>query len=199
MSTIIAGGFENIEYGNRALQRLSEAGVDREHICTYRVNPPGMHDRTAVGGDRHSSPGTKHEGGNAAKGAAVGAAVGLAAGAVMTPFLGPAGVAAGVGVGAYTASLVGGLKGTNDEPQPGHEDFRPAEMLVAVNLDAVGVDEGTLTRIFEESGAWQVERAEGQWADGVWADFDPATRPNLIGGRDRFDNRPAGENSGAQR
>ncbi len=198
MSTIIAGGFENIEYGNRALQRLTEAGVDKEYICTYRVNPPGMHDRTPIGGDRSASPGTRHEHGNAAKGAAIGAAAGLAAGAAMTPFLGLAGVVAGIGVGAYTASLVGGLKGTDKEPQPGHEDFRPAEMLVAVNADAAGVDEVTLTRIFEESGAWQVERAEGRWADGVWADFDPATRPYLVGGRDRNDTRPAGENTPAR-
>ena len=198
MGTIIAGGFENIEYGNRALQRLSEAGVDKEYICTYRVNPPGMHDRTAVGGDRDASPGAKHEGGNAAKGAAIGAAAGLAAGAAMTPFLGPAAIAAGIGVGAYTASLVGGLKGTDNEAQPGHEDFRPAEMLVAVSLDQVGVDEATLTRIFEDCGAWQVERAEGTWSDGVWADFDAATRPHLIGGRDRNDTRAAGENTPAR-
>ena len=195
MSTIIAGGFENIEYGNRALQRLSEAGVPTEYICTYRVNPPGMHDRTTIGGDRDSSPGARHEHGNAAKGAAVGAAAGVAAGAAMTPFLGPVGIAAGIGVGAYTASLVGGLSGTKKEPQPGHEDFRPAEMLVAVNFDAAGVTEAELVRIFEESGAWQVERAQGTWADGVWSDFDAATSPHLIGGRDRLDRRPPGENT----
>ena len=195
MSTIIAGGFANIEYGNRALQRLSEAGVDPEYICTYRVNPPGMHDRTPIGGDRDASPGARHEHDNAAKGAAIGAAAGIAAAAVMTPFLGPAGIAAGAGVGAYTASLVGGLKGTDHEAQPGHEDFRPAEMQVAVNADAAGAEEAALKRIFEESGAWQVERASGTWSDGVWADFDPATRPYLIGGRDRNDTRPAGENT----
>jgi hypothetical protein len=131
MSTIIAGGFENLEYGNRALERLSRAGVPTGYIFTHRVIPPGMHDRTPVG--------------------------------------------------AYTAS--------------GHEDLRPAEMLVAVNADAAGVDEQSLVRIFEECGAWRVERAEGRWADGVWADFDPVTRPLLIGGHDRFDTRPAGENS----
>src|SRR5260221_3704020 len=104
MSTIIAGGFENIEYGNRALQRLTEAGVDKEYICTYRVNPPGMHDRTPIGGDRSASPGTRHEHRNAAKGAAIGAAAGLAAGAAMTPFLGLAGRGAGDGVRAFSAA-----------------------------------------------------------------------------------------------
>jgi hypothetical protein len=195
MSTIIAGGFENIEYGNRALERLQQAGVPTEYICTYRVNPPGMHDRASLGGDREASPGARHEHGHAGKGAVIGAAAGLAAGAAMTPFFGPAGIATGVGVGAYTASLVGGLKGTNEEPQPGHEDLRPAEMLVAVDADAAGVDEDALLKIFEECGAWQVERADGRWADGVWADFDPLTRPRLIGGRDRFDARPAGQSS----
>jgi hypothetical protein len=195
MSTIIAGGFENIEYGNRALQRLAQAGADKEYICTYRVNPPGMHDRTAIGGDRDASPGTRHEQDSAGKGAAIGAAAGLAAGAAMMPFLGPAALVAGAGVGAYTASLVGGLKGTDDETQPGHGDLRPAEMLVAVNVDAAGVDEATVARIFEQSGAWQVERADGLWADGVWEDFDPASRPLLIGGSDRGDTRAAGKST----
>ncbi|HEY4998499.1 MAG TPA: hypothetical protein VII36_05120, partial [Usitatibacter sp.] len=177
-------GFENIEYGNRALLQLSQAGVPTEHMCTYRVNPPGMHDRATLGGDREASPGALHEGGNAGKGAVVGAAAGLAAAVAMTPFIGPAGLAAGVGVGAYTASLLGGLEGTSDEPQPGHGDLRPAEMLVAVHLDAAGIGEPALVRIFEECGAWQVERADGRWDDGVWIDFDPVTRPHLIGGRD---------------
>jgi hypothetical protein len=195
MSTIIAGGFENITYADRALARLLELGVSQEYICTYRVNPPGMHDRTPIGGDHDASAGTRHEHGNAAKGAAIGAAAGLAAGAAMTPFLGPAAIAAGVGVGAYTASLVGGLKGTDKEVQPGHEDMRPAEVLVAVNADAAGIQQDGLVTVFEGAGAWQVELAEGTWADGVWADFDPASYPHLIGGRDRFDTRPAGENT----
>jgi hypothetical protein len=195
MSKIIAGGFETITAANAALQRLVEAGVPSEYICTYRVNPPGMHDRTAIGGDRDASPGAKKADKGAVKGAAVGAMVGLAAGAAMTPFLGPAGIAAGIGVGAYTGSLVGGLKETSHEPQPGHADLRPAETLVAVNADKAGVDEQTLVRIFEEAGAWQVERAEGRWENGVWADFDPVSYPRLIGGRDTRDQRPAGESS----
>lgn len=195
MSTIIAGGFETLQKADVALQRLSAAGVPREFMCTYRVNPPGMHDRTPIGGDRDESPGAKHVEGGSAKGVAVGTAAGLALGAAMTPFLGPLAVAAGAGVGAYTGSLLGGLKETDEEPQPGHEDLRPAEVLVAVSADAAGIGEGELVRIFEATGAWQIERAEGRWEDGVWADFDPVTYPHLIGGRDRRDTRPAGENT----
>ena len=66
--------------------------------------------------------------------------------------------------------------------------YRPAlqsaEAMVAVNAEGAGVDAEELVRIFEECGAWQVERAQGQWANGEWADFDAATMPTLIGGRD---------------
>ena len=68
-------------------------------------------------------------------------------------------------------------------------------MLVPVNADAAGIGEDEIVRIFEESGAWQIERAEGRWENGVWADFDPVSFPRLIGGRDKRDTRPAGENT----
>jgi hypothetical protein len=56
MATIIAGGFEAIVQADQALQLLSEAGVNSEYLCQFRVNPPGMHDTTAIGGDRDESP-----------------------------------------------------------------------------------------------------------------------------------------------
>jgi hypothetical protein len=195
MSKIIAGGFETIEGSNAALARFTEAGVPKEFMCTYRVNPPGMHDKFPIGGDRDKSPGAKHREGGAGKGAALGAAAGLAVGAAMTPFLGPLGIAAGVGVGAYTGSLVGSLNETEDERQPGHKDLRPAEVLVAVNADSAGISEDAIVRIFEECRAWQVERAQGHWENGVWADFDPVSMPHLVGGKDSRDTRPAGSNS----
>jgi len=197
MSKIIAGGFEMLEGANAALQRLAEAGISKDFLCTYRVNPPGMHDRLPLGGDRDESPGAEHRAGGALKGAAVGTAAGLVAGAAMLPFLGPLAIAGGAAVGAYTGSLVGSLKETNDEAQPGHEDLRPAEVLVAVNADAAGVGEDKIVSIFEESGAWQIERASGRWENGVWADFDAATLPHLVGGKDQRDTRPAGRNTPA--
>jgi hypothetical protein len=100
--------------------------------------------------------------------------------------LGPVGAAAGAGVGAYTGSLLGGMKETEKEPKPEHEDVRPAEVLVCVNADAAGIPADDIVRILEEAGAWQVERAEGTWIDGEWADFDPVSRPHLVGGRDRY-------------
>jgi hypothetical protein len=93
---------------------------------------------------------------------------------------------AGAAAGAYPASLVGGMGNTEKESegQPQVEDLRPAEALVAVNADAAGIAPEEIVRIFEECGAWQVERAEGTWADGEWKDFDPVTLPHLVGGSD---------------
>ena len=186
MAQIIAGGFENIVPADSAIARLMECGVSREFICQFRVNPPGMHDQFAVGGDRNESPGAHKATSGAAVGAAVGAAAGLAAGAAITPLMGPAGVVAGAATGAYAASLVGGMGNTekDEEGQPQPEDMRPAEALVAVNADAAGIAPEEIVRIFEECGAWQVERAEGLWAEGEWKDFDPVTLPHLVGGSD---------------
>jgi hypothetical protein len=184
MTTIIAGGFENITPAEQAIQRLRERGVADANICKFRVNPPGMHDDTPIGGDRMKSPGAKEADKGAAKAAAVGAAAGLVAGAAATPLLGPAALAAGAGVGAYTASLVGGMNETKNEPKPEAEDVRPAEVLVCVNADAAGIPREEIVRALESAGAWQVEDAQGTWVDGEWVDFNPVSRPHLIGGRD---------------
>ena len=184
MATIIAGGFETYVESQDALKRLAEAGVNSEYLCEFAVNPPGMHDATPVGGDRDESPGATEADSGATKGAALGATIGTVAGVAITPLLGPAGIVAGAGVGAYTGSLLGMRKGVNDEAQPDHTVLRPAEAMIAVNLEGAGVSEEQIVGIFEESGAWQIERAEGRWENGQWADFNPVDSPHLIGGRD---------------
>lgn len=185
MAMIIAGGFETYVDAQAALQALRQAGVNSEYVCEFRVNPPGMHDQTPVGGDHDESAGAHKADGGATKGGALGAVVGAVVGVTATPFLGPAGIAAGAGVGAYTGSLWGALKGGVDqEAQPDHTVMRPAEALIAVNLDGAGIGEAQIVRIFEDAQAWQVERSVGTWANGEWADFDPVTPPQLVGGRD---------------
>ena len=190
-STIIAGGFDVLADAEAAVRRLAEAGVSPDDMCRFRINPAGEHNALPAGGDRHASPGAKGASGGAAKGAAIGAAVGLAAGAVVSPFVGPAGLAAGAGVGAYTGSLWGSLREIDKEVPAGHDDVRPAETLVAVNMAGAPLDGDTVVRIFEECGARQVERALGQWVDGEWSDFDPVSRPQLVGGRDAHQPPPA--------
>jgi len=190
MATIIAGGFDVYSKTRAAVQQLHDAGIPAEYICEFRINPAGEHDQTPIGGDRNESPGAKDADKGAGKGVAVGAAIGTAAGIAATPLLGPAGIVAGAGVGGYTGSLVGSLREVSDEAQPDHEDVRPAEAMVAVNVDGAGVGADAIVRIFEECGAQQVERAEGIWADGEWQDFDPVSRPQLVGGKD-FREHPA--------
>ena len=178
MATIIAGGFAIHEDAEAAMRRLAEAGVDDEYLCSFRVNPPGAHDNLPVGGDHHESPGAHEAGGGSARGAALGAAAGAVAGAVATPILGPVAIAGGAGVGAYTGALVGALRAMDKRTHS--DEMRPAETLVAVNADAAGVSPDRLVQLFEECGAQQVERSEGTWANGEWADFDPVSRPQLI-------------------
>ena len=189
MATIIAGGFDVYSKKESALQRLREAGIADEFVCEFRVNPPGEHDRTPIGGDRMESPGAKDAEEGAGKGVAIGAAAGAVAGAALTPFLGPAGIAAGAGVGSYTGSLVGAMNETSKEGRPDHEDVRPAEAMVAVNVDGAGIAAEQVVRLFEECGAMQIEQAQGTWADGEWVDFDPVSRPQLIGGVDFREHR----------
>ena len=189
MATIIAGGFDVYSKTQAALQRLREAGVAEDNMCEFRINPAGEHDQTPVGGDRDESPGAYSADRGAGKGAAIGAAIGTAAGVAATPLLGPAGIIAGAGVGGYTGSLVGGLGQVSQEAQPDHEDVRPAEAMIAVNVDGGSITAGELVRLFEECGARQVEQAEGEWLDGEWKDFDPVSRPQLIGGQEYHEHR----------
>ena len=184
MATIIAGGFDVYSKTRAAVRRLRDAGIPEDNLCEFRINPAGEHDRTPIGGDRNESPGATRADRGAGKGAAIGAAIGTVAGVAATPLLGPAGIVAGAGVGGYTGSLMGSLGEVSEEVQPDHDDVRPAEAMVAVNADGAGLAEDEIVRIFEECGAQQVERAEGSWADGEWQDFDPVSRPQLVGGKD---------------
>lgn len=196
MATIIAGGFDAYSKTQAALERLRAAGVAEENLCEFRINPAGEHDRTPIGGDRMESPGAKTEERGAVKGAAVGATIGTAAGiAAAATIAGPAAIVAGAGVGGYTGSLLGGLRQVNKEEQPDHEDVRPAEAMVAVNVDGGSLPAGDIVRIFEECGARQVEQAQGTWADGEWKDFDPVSSPRLIGGKDYREHHPGAQPS----
>lgn len=187
MSMIIAGGFHDLVGAESAVRKLQESGVPLQYICTFRVNPAGEHHRLALGGDHGSSPGAHHAHSGAVKGAAIGAAAGLAAGTVA----GPVGMAAGAAVGAYTGSLVGSLKEMESEPTGNKSDVRPAENLVAVDVDDSGCTEDAIVHCFEECGARQIERAQGVWSDGCWSDFDASVSPEVIGGLDILPRTPA--------
>jgi hypothetical protein len=178
MTTIIAGWFQTHDEAAAAMQRLREAGVTEDNLCSFRVNPPGEHHGTPIGGDRDESPGATHAGGGAVRGAAVGAVAGAAAGAVASTVLGPVAIAGGAGVGAYTGALVGALGSMDGRTH--RDEVRPAENLVAVNVGGGGAPAERVIEVFEQCGATQIERAEGTWTGGEWSDFDPVAPPHLI-------------------
>jgi hypothetical protein len=56
---------------------------------------------------------------------------------------------------------------------------RPAGMLVAVAFDDPGL-ESRAVDLLRDLGAHHIERARGNIVDGDWADFDPASPPDII-------------------
>jgi len=171
MSTIVAGEFATLENAEVALQALRTAGVEEKDYCTFAVNPPGQHDRFPGGGDRDESPGATHAEEGSAQGAALGIAAGIAVGAIG----GPVGAAVGAGVGAYAGSFVGAL-GAMDGASSTAPQVRQAGVLVAVNSADTKATPEALARLLHEAGGQPVERTEGRWANGEWADFDPLRR-----------------------
>lgn len=172
MSKIIAGRFDQADQMQRALQALAQRGFQESDYASYYVAPPGQHDLTAVGGDVHSSEGTKESGQGAVYGAVVGGATGLAIGS----FAGPLGAFAGAGVGAYVGSLYGAMskarQGNKADATPEQPVERAAGAMVAVRADRPGAEEEAIA-ILDSSGAREIERTEGEWVDGEWRDFDP--------------------------
>lgn len=177
MANIIAGRFETQAEGERALDALRAAGIERHDATSFYLNPPGQHSEYPIGGDAHHDEGTKKSGKTAAAGATVGGVTGLALGTVAAaaaePGLTAVAAIAGAGVGAYVGSLAGGLSGARDgdEQQATLEEpvERDAGIIVAARADA---NEETIIRVLQAQGAREVERATGEWRDGSWADFD---------------------------
>ncbi|HEV7801187.1 MAG TPA: hypothetical protein VGP15_08920 [Burkholderiales bacterium] len=187
MATIIAGRFDTQAQADRAIEALAAAGVPRSDYTCFFVNPPGQHAQYPIGGDAHHDEGTKDAGKSAGAAAAIGSVTGLALGTVTGVALGDsgltaAGAIAGAGIGGYVGSLAGGLVGSHsgdareasiDEPVE-----RTSGMMVAVRVGSGG--EAPLLRVLREQGALEIERAEGEWRDGTWADFDPRRTPDLV-------------------
>jgi hypothetical protein len=170
MARIIAGVFETIDEANAAAEELRRDRFASDGVTVFHLNPPGQHGQYKLGGDEFADPGAKEGDEGAGKGAGAGAVVGGVAGAVG----GPAGAAVGAAVGAYTGSVVGAMSGLGDRPSI----ERPAGVMVAVNAGDDG--EKTAVEVLRAHGAQGIERAEGEWRNGDWTDFDPAKAPQYI-------------------
>lgn len=188
MASILAARFETREQADSAVAALSAVGIAAADSAVFYLNPPGQHAEYPLGGDAHHDEGTKESGKTAGKGAMIGSATGLALGTATGAAFGDGGLTvaaaiAGAGIGGYFGSLAGGLAGTEsgDHREASIEEpvERSSGMMVAVRLSD-GASEDELLRVLRTAGAIELERAEGEWRDGTWADFDPRRAPRLI-------------------
>jgi hypothetical protein len=184
MSTIIAGRFQLQDDVERARSELADAGFDARRISCFYLSQPGQHDQTPLGGDHLVSPGAKETPKGVVEGVATGGAVGMAIGAATSPLTGPLGPIVGGLVGGHVGSLFSFSKmkdrGESEEGGENRVPPREAGMLVAVAFDDTGLADRAVD-VLRQLGAHHIERAAGNIVDGDWADFDPASRPHLIG------------------
>jgi hypothetical protein len=179
MARLVVGRFDNIDDVGRVLEALPRAGFARAEFGTFYAAPPGQHQLYPIGGDAHSDEGARDAGKGAAAGAAMGGAAGLAVGALAAaalPFAGIAAALAAAGIGAYTGSLMGALSGTR-APHAGaatteHPVEQPGGPRVAINVDRPGAEPAAI-ELLERHGAKELSRAEGDWHERAWLDYDP--------------------------
>ncbi len=179
MSRIICGMFDESLRADAALEEFKREGFQRTEVDAFYVSPPGQHAMTAVGGDApHSSEGSRTAGIGAGLGATVGALVGGAAGWIASSAgdIGLVLIPLGAGLGAYVGSFAGSMSRVRGGRRSAASVEHPVEprggRMIAINVDRSGTDRRAI-EILKRHGARDVRRAEGQWADGSWRDFDP--------------------------
>lgn len=176
MARIIAGRFDATSGADAALDELKREGFARSEVDSFYVSPPGAHDLTRVGGDVHSSAGSRFAGRGAIIGALIGLVVGALAGAVVSSSHGlPAGVLAallGALIGAFAGTMSSVRGGRRSEATREHPVEPLGGRMIAVLVERDGTEPRAI-EILRRHGARNVSRAYGEWRDGSWQDFDP--------------------------
>lgn len=175
MSKIIAGRFDATVDADAAVERLKREGFERDELDCFYVSPPGQHDMTAVGGDAHSSAGSRFAGIGAVLGALAGAVLGFVVAWLVAENYRAAAMLFGAALGAYVGSFLGAMNrvrgGRRSEASVEHPLEPKGGRMIAVKADRPGADQRAL-KVLRELGARDVGRAEGHWRNG-WKDFDP--------------------------
>ncbi|MBC7624154.1 MAG: hypothetical protein H7232_12280 [Aeromicrobium sp.] len=174
MEQIIAGRFETKAKADAAAAAIVRY-IDRTDICIFHNNPPGQHGTTTASALEKLNPGQAADEQTAVSSAVT---AGLTAGAIGLAG-GPVVALAAAGVAAYTGSLIGAMGGMQDEESRQLPKLRPAGVILAVRIARAGTEKFVIADL-RTAGAEDIERAEGQWRDGDWVDFNPVQRPQLI-------------------
>jgi len=185
MSLIVAARFTTFPAAEDAAQRLFTSGFVEEDVTLFFVNPTGQHARYPIGGDTGTDIGAAEAPKGAGKGVTIGAVVGAAVGVgIFTVFSAPLLVSAiAAGVGAYVGSLVGAMSHTRKGGRlgrhgPQQHEMRDSGVLLAVHVSPDSQYDAA--RILRDAGGAAIERANGRWQRGRWADFDPTRPPETI-------------------
>uniref|UniRef100_UPI0023F980BC hypothetical protein n=1 Tax=Caballeronia sp. BR00000012568055 TaxID=2918761 RepID=UPI0023F980BC len=186
MANIIAGRFDTFEHAGTVAKELQIEGVSDDDVWIVYVTSPGQHDHTPIGGDAIADEGAKAAHKGAGKGIVIGGVIGGAIGAASVVLINIPWIviAVGIGLGAYIGSLSGAMSRTRQSqsetqpPDTSSELVRKAGVMLAIN--AVDVSEERLIEALRAHGAAEIERANGQWSEGEWKDFDPTKSPEFV-------------------
>ena len=183
MARIVAGRLKTEEQAEQVMRELCGHRIADRDMQTFYVGPAGQHDAYPLGGDAASDAGAKQAGFTAIAGAVIGALFGGGLGAViafMFAFGLPVDGRCGPGGSRHRwicrIALRRVLSGTKNPRKQRdtveHPVARRAGAMVAVHISRPETEEAVITAL-EAHGATDIERAEGEWYDGEWRDFDP--------------------------
>jgi hypothetical protein len=176
MSHIVAARFDRSIDADAAIADLGNEGFKNSEIESFYVPPPGQHGSYALGGDSHSDAGARFGGVGALIGAVVGAGVGLALGTLASLEHGFVAIVLAMGLGAYIGSFIGAMvrlrHGRRAEATPEHPVEIRGGRMIAVNVDRPQMEDCAIA-VLRRHAARELGRAEGEWHNGSWRDFDP--------------------------
>jgi hypothetical protein len=176
MSHIVAARFDRSIDADAAVADLESEGFGTSEIESFYVSPPGQHGSYPLGGDSHSDAGARFGGLGALIGAVVGAGAGLALGTLASLEHGFVAIVLAIGLGAYIGSFIGAMvklrHGRRRDATAEHPVEPRAGRMIAVNVDQPQMEARALA-VLKRHAARELGRAEGEWRNGSWRDFDP--------------------------